>query len=191
MKSFIKNPLPETKNNRILNKKSNYEIESSTVVIQKTKTLLGLLNVCKLNEKEIRSKVVYTMVHGDKETFWIGFEMSRQHYYVNKDFTVAIGELKIERDKNGKLIKKICGNGSNIGHSYNGELLYWNGHLYKDKLKNINKKGIYNAYFIVEDGINRWIPIINEKCFFLTDEQKPILFNLNQKNIISKVNYTR
>jgi len=131
------------------------------------------------------------MVHGDKETFWIGFEMSRQHYYVNKDFTISIVELKIERNKNGKLIKKICGNGSNIGHSYNGELLYWNGHLYKDKLKNINKKGIYNAYFIVKDGINRWIQIIKEKCFYLTDDQKPILFNLNQKNIISKVNYTR
>jgi len=39
LKSFIKNPLPETKDNRILNKKSNYEIESSTVVLHKTECL--------------------------------------------------------------------------------------------------------------------------------------------------------
>ena len=189
LKSFIKNPLPETKENRIWNNLSFYEIESSTVVIHKTKTLLGLLNVCKLNEKEIRSKVVYRMVYGDKETFWLGFEMSRQPYYVNKDFTVAIGEIKIEKDKKGKLIKKLCGNNGNIGHAWKGDLLYWNGHLCKDKRENIRKKGKYNGYFIMKDGISRWKRILNQKCFVLDNKQNPILFNKEQKNIISKVKY--
>ncbi|OUM68964.1 glycosyltransferase family 71 protein, partial [Piromyces sp. E2] len=54
-----------------------------TVVIHKIKTILGLLNVCKLNELEYRRNVIYKMVYGDKETFWMGFDMARQSYYMN------------------------------------------------------------------------------------------------------------
>ena len=188
LKSFIRNPLPETKVSRIWNNKSKFEIESSTVVIHKIKTLFGLLNICKLNEKEIRSKVVYKFVYGDKETFWIGFEMSRQNYYVNQEYTAAIGEITLDKNEKGKLIKKICGNYGNIGHTWNGSLLYWNGHL--TKTRNRNKKGIYNGYFIVKDGINRWNETTWEKrCYILEDNQEPNLFNEMEKEIIAKVKY--
>ena len=190
LKSFIKNPLPETKENRILKGVSYFEIESSTVVINKIKSFLGLLNICKLNEKDIRSKIVYKMVCGDKETFWLGFEMSRQNYYVNQEYTAAVGEIIIEKNGKKKFVKKICGNNGNIGHTWNGELLFWNGHLMKDHNKNIKIKGIYTSYFIVKDGINRWREYKDQKqCFTLSDNQEAISFNINQKKIISKVEY--
>jgi len=50
LKSFIFNPLPETKKSNVWNKRSAEEIDSSVVVIHKTKSFLGLLNICKLND---------------------------------------------------------------------------------------------------------------------------------------------
>ncbi|OUM68967.1 glycosyltransferase family 71 protein, partial [Piromyces sp. E2] len=79
LKEWMINPLPETRKSRFWNEKSYHEMESSTVVLHKTKTILGLLNTCIFNEYKYRNDV-YKMVYGDKETFWIGFDMARQSY---------------------------------------------------------------------------------------------------------------
>ncbi|OUM64996.1 hypothetical protein PIROE2DRAFT_8059 [Piromyces sp. E2] len=42
-----------------------------------------LFAICKLNEGNIRDDIFYKYVYGDKETFWMGFDMARQHYYLN------------------------------------------------------------------------------------------------------------
>ncbi|OUM69183.1 glycosyltransferase family 71 protein, partial [Piromyces sp. E2] len=80
LKGWMNDPLPETEKLRFWNGETYHEMESGTVVIHKTKTILGLLNTCKLNEYNYRHHVVYKRVHGDKETFWMGFDMARQHY---------------------------------------------------------------------------------------------------------------
>lgn len=46
---------------------SSHEQESGVVVINKQKSLLGLLSTCKLNGITERDQVVYKHVHGDKE----------------------------------------------------------------------------------------------------------------------------
>ncbi|KAG4095504.1 mannosyltransferase putative-domain-containing protein [Neocallimastix lanati (nom. inval.)] len=162
LKSFIINPLPETKKSRIWNKKSTDELESSTVVIHKTKALLGLLNICKLNEKILRDKIIYKKVHGDKETFWLGFEMSRQSY-------------------------NVIPNNWNIAHTLrNNELLFWNGHIVNDKKENINKLGIFEAYFI-ENNKTFWSNMGNHRCLILNDNQEPNNFNEYEKKIIYEI----
>jgi len=185
LKSFIINPLPETKKSRIWNKKSRDELESSTVVIHKAKALLGLLNICKLNEKMLRDKIIYRKVYGDKETFWLGFEMSRQNYNVIPNNCAAVGYIVSEKNKDGRLIKKICGNIGNIAHTLrNNELLFWNGHIVKDKKENINKIGIFEAYFI-ENNKTFWSN--NHHCLTLNDNQEPTNFNENEKKIIFEI----
>jgi hypothetical protein len=46
---------------------SSHEQESGVVVMDKKKSLLGLLSTCKLNGITERDEVVYKHVHGDKE----------------------------------------------------------------------------------------------------------------------------
>lgn len=46
---------------------SSHEQESGVVVINKKKSLLGLLSTCKLNGITERDEVVYKHIHGDKE----------------------------------------------------------------------------------------------------------------------------
>ncbi|CAF4720852.1 unnamed protein product [Rotaria sp. Silwood1] len=49
--------------------------ESGVVVIDKSRVLLGLLSTCKLNEHEQREQITYQHLHGDKDTWWLGFHL--------------------------------------------------------------------------------------------------------------------
>jgi len=52
LKEWMVDPLPETKASRFWNEESAHEMESSTVVIDKSRTILGLLATCKFNEQK-------------------------------------------------------------------------------------------------------------------------------------------
>ena len=119
LKEWMINPLPETEASRFWNEQSIHEMESSTVVIHKIKTILGLLNVCKLNELNYRQGVIYKMVYGDKETFWMGFDMARQPYYMSPIPCLFVGELVFQNNDSSSI---LCGHN---GHSLeDGQLLY-------------------------------------------------------------------
>jgi len=168
VKSWMIDPLPETKASRFWNEISQHEMESSTVVINKTKNIIGLLSVCKLNEGNIRSRVVYTYVYGDKETFWIGFDMARQHYHMNPIPNAYIGTYY--KDEFGK---RICGH---LGHMLpNGELMFWNGHIIKDKSKvdGINSLIDFNSYYI-DDNHGNWTEDL--RCLIINNNE-PIIFD--------------
>ncbi|OUM69167.1 glycosyltransferase family 71 protein, partial [Piromyces sp. E2] len=131
LKTWMVDPLPETGANRFWNEESAHEMESSTVVIDKSRTILGLLATCKFNEQRIREDVVYQKVHGDKETFWMGFDMARQHYNIIPLPSVFIGELATGAAGDDPDAKQLCGH---VGHlSRDGQVLFWNDHIVKDK----------------------------------------------------------
>ncbi|ORX77880.1 hypothetical protein BCR32DRAFT_223066 [Anaeromyces robustus] len=142
LKSWM-NPLPETKKLRFYNELSYHEMESSTVLIHKTKNLLGLLAVCKLNEEKYRNDVLYKMTYGDKETFWIGFDMARQHYYMHPTPCVFVGKMHVYSE--GTLKNKLCGLN---GHIVNGKLMYWNGNLVYLKDEKVKSLLFFNSYYI-------------------------------------------
>ncbi|OUM70185.1 glycosyltransferase family 71 protein, partial [Piromyces sp. E2] len=126
LKTWMVDPLPITKKLRFWKEESIHEMDSSTVVVHKTKALLGLLAACKFNEYHTRLEVVYQKVLGDKETFWMGFDMARQPYYLNRKSSLFVGELNSEDGE-----KKLCGH---VGQqTEDGKVLYWNGHLIKNK----------------------------------------------------------
>jgi len=152
LKSWMIDPLPMTKATRFWLGKTEHEMDSSTVVIHKTKTLLGLLAVCKFNEYHTRYDVVYRKVLGDKETFWMGFDMARQPYYLNPQPSIFIGEL----DLSDEIEKKLCGHVGHLGQD--GGILYWNGHLIKNKSIGVYAIQLlrFEAYAVDEGRDRKW-----------------------------------
>jgi hypothetical protein len=89
---------------RVFQDKTAHEQESGVVLINKKASLPGLLAACTLNVDKIRN-LAYNFVYGDKETFWLGFEMVGQSYRFNGFFPGTIGEPK---KKDGSKTE-ICG----------------------------------------------------------------------------------
>jgi hypothetical protein len=65
--SFLPSYSTQIGRSRWWNLTSSHEQEAGVVVINKSKSLLGLLSSCKMNAKKERDEVTYKHVHGDKE----------------------------------------------------------------------------------------------------------------------------
>ncbi|KFH64343.1 hypothetical protein MVEG_10168 [Podila verticillata NRRL 6337] len=104
---------------------SAHEQESGVVLINKTSRFLGLLATCKMNGKWERDLVSYRLFHGDKETFWTGFEMVQEPYAFIKNYGGVIGELRTDNDQS------VCG--AQLHEDHRGRPLWWNGGLYRNK----------------------------------------------------------
>ncbi|KAH7058435.1 mannosyltransferase putative-domain-containing protein [Linnemannia elongata] len=83
---------------------STHEQESGVVVINKKTRLNGLLAICKMNSKWERDLHSYKVFYGDKETFWVGFEMVQEPYSFMRTYGGVVGEL---RDDPVKEIEKL------------------------------------------------------------------------------------
>ncbi|ORX83018.1 hypothetical protein BCR32DRAFT_326571 [Anaeromyces robustus] len=192
LKSWMVDPLPETKELRYWKEETSHEMESSTVVINKPKTILGLLTVCKLNEQKVRDDVVYKYVHGDKETFWIGFDMARQPYNMLPLPSVMVGELAVGEAGDDPDERQICGH---VGHmSRDGKILFWNDHILKDKNdpKYENQLLRFEVYFI-EDGEGEW-PTFHCQNLNIEDKGKgnesgkePTKFSKEERKILDEI----
>ncbi|KAG0252215.1 hypothetical protein BG011_007120 [Mortierella polycephala] len=104
---------------------SAHEQESGVVLINKRTRLLGMLATCKMNSKWERELVSYKVFHGDKETFWTGFEMIQEPYAFMRNYGGVIGELRPDNDKS------VCG--AQLHEDHQGRPLWWNGGLYRNK----------------------------------------------------------
>jgi len=161
-KTWINNPLPDTEELRIWNEKTTDQMESSTLVINKAKNILGLLAACNLNGNKYK-KIVYKHVYGDKETFWIGFEMARQPFYFNPLRPAFISKVKSV----GTNSTKFCGH---VGHkSEDGKFMFWNGHLI-NKYSNYGKYKLVDFDIIVDDTDDiKWVDLscgeVNNEIF--------------------------
>ncbi|KAI8388803.1 mannosyltransferase putative-domain-containing protein [Radiomyces spectabilis] len=124
--------------------RSAHEQESGVVVVNKKKSLLGLLATCKMNDKHERDEVTYKKMHGDKETFWIGYEMMQTPYAFVKSYGAVIGGLGDAGDKNN-----VCGNQLHLDAQ--GKPWWWNGGLLRDKHRWADRYLIFTHYAEGED----------------------------------------
>ncbi|KAG0341824.1 hypothetical protein BG000_007879 [Podila horticola] len=67
-------------NSHFYRRMTTFEQESDIVVLNTRTRFLGLLAACKLNSQWERHFWSYRAFYGDKETFWIGFEMIQEPY---------------------------------------------------------------------------------------------------------------
>ncbi|KNE68980.1 hypothetical protein AMAG_13856 [Allomyces macrogynus ATCC 38327] len=95
LKSFVPNPSERVRASRFWRGVSQHEMESGVVVVNKATTAgtLGMLATCALNAPPLRESIVYRKVHGDKETFWIGFEVAGEQVAFMPGYGGSIGFL--------------------------------------------------------------------------------------------------
>jgi hypothetical protein len=67
MLSFLPTMSALVHKTRFFDLTSKHEQESGVVVINKEKSLMGLMSTCRMNDKRERTEVTYSRVHGDKE----------------------------------------------------------------------------------------------------------------------------
>ncbi|KAI7827053.1 mannosyltransferase putative-domain-containing protein [Gamsiella multidivaricata] len=110
---------------RMFNLLSAHEQESGVVLINKRTRFPGMLATCKMNGKWERDLYSYEIFHGDKETFWVGFEMVQEPYAFMRNYGGAIGELHPNNNQS------VCG--AQLHEDHQGRPLWWNGGLYRNK----------------------------------------------------------
>ncbi|KAJ3061743.1 hypothetical protein HDU98_002355 [Podochytrium sp. JEL0797] len=104
---------------------SQHEMESGVVVMDKGRTgvLHALMTVCKMNSKLERDGITYHRVYGDKETYWISWDLVRTPYR----FTPSYGGTVGYKNEKGH----VCGG---LFHTdENLQPLWWNGGVMANK----------------------------------------------------------
>ncbi|KAG0282458.1 hypothetical protein BGZ96_000465 [Linnemannia gamsii] len=90
-----------------------------------------------------RDLSVYQTFYGDKETFYIGFELVQEPYAFVRNYGGVIGELKVDDDQS------ICG--AQMHLDYQGKPLWWNSGLVKNK-NNEDMRDLYFGYWMSGGG---------------------------------------
>jgi hypothetical protein len=118
---------------------SDHWQESGVVVIDKRRRLLGLLAACRLNDGPER-KEIHAWTHGDKETFWLGFEIAEEPYNIyDKIHGPGIIGYLVGLAGRSKLL--LWGH---LAHfTKQGELLWFNDSILQQKHGDPNKLAIF------------------------------------------------
>jgi alpha 1,3-mannosyltransferase len=121
-------------NSRVWTEGYAEEGDSGVVVIDKRRleAVMGLLHACWQNTKEVREKWTYKMMYGDKESYWLGFELSGVPYAFEDHYGSIAGHIVTDpREK----LDKVCS--FTIAHlDEQNRLLWYNGSLLKNKAMN-------------------------------------------------------
>ncbi|OLL21798.1 putative alpha-1,3-mannosyltransferase MNN14 [Neolecta irregularis DAH-3] len=83
------------KDSLFFDRKTGHEMESGVVLIDKLRTLSGLLLTCHMNLKRQREQVTTPHFYGDKETFWLGYGMSETRFQFTEGYAGGIGRYRI------------------------------------------------------------------------------------------------
>lgn len=139
---------------------SQHEQDSGVILINKEKSLSGLLAACSLNTWHMRDYFL-NWTHGDKESFWMGFEIANQNYSFFPGYGSSIGFLHEG---------KTCGV---LLHCDNDSLLWFNGGLYSDK-SNTTDYLEFN-YYTVDNNPKKanWTFKLNNKTAYCLSTNEP------------------
>ncbi|GJJ71018.1 hypothetical protein EMPS_03368 [Entomortierella parvispora] len=126
---------------------ASHEQESGVVVINKGLRLNGLLAVCKMNSKNERDLWSYRIFYGDKETFWVGYEMVQEPYAFMQGYGGIIGEMRsdprLDVAEGGEasapakpqrpIVNEPSVCGAQLHTDHQGRPMWWNGGLMRNK----------------------------------------------------------
>ena len=138
-------PSPALSKSLVYNKDYAEECDSGLVVLDKSRlsVLLGLLHASWQNTKKVRDDWTYKMGFGDKESWWFGLELSGAEYTFEDHYGGMLGDLNDEKNK-------VCS--FTIAHfDEKDKLLWYNGSLLKNKLRNNTEFDVPTSYMI--DGV--------------------------------------
>lgn len=141
----IKRPSGELNTSLVWTQEFAEEGDSGVVVVDKGRTdvFMGLLHICWQNSYEVREEITYQITYGDKETWWMGFELAGSSYEMEKHYGAIVGwetevQPESENPEDGEetpadpLTKKVCS--FVIAHvDEEDNLIWYNGGLLKNK----------------------------------------------------------
>lgn len=108
------------------------EGDSGVVAADKSRldVVTGLLHIAWQNTKEVRETFTYRRGHGDKESWWFGFELTGTPYSMETHYAAITGHVKLRPD--GSQEDRVCS--FTIAHvDHKSRLLWFNGSLLKNK----------------------------------------------------------
>lgn len=108
------NPSEHMKNTNVYRGVSAHHQESGAVVIDKERNFGGLLMTCILNSLPYR-KEMHKHTHGDKETFWLGFELTQTPFSFSQG---AVGHV-------GSALHRYGGIAGKLAHFDSKRNLWW------------------------------------------------------------------
>jgi hypothetical protein len=151
---------------------SDYYQESGVVLIDKTRRFTGLLAACLLNAKKEKEKI-HAKTHGDKETFWLGFEISEDPYEFLDKHAGTVGVAGVET-KTARILQ--CGKLAHFDKK--GELLWFNGGIV-DKKSELNSS---ISKFLHMSNAGKWSLncLIVSTVQVLPDPQKMLLARMKE-----------
>ncbi|KAJ4133731.1 hypothetical protein NW768_005319 [Fusarium equiseti] len=136
-KDQIKEPSPEMPKSKAWADHYGEECDSGVVVVDKSRipVFVGLLHVAWQNTHNVRNDVTYKYGHGDKESWWLGFELSGSTYEFETHYGSIIGWGDSPVVKNVKMVCSFV-----IAHlDTRHRLLWYNGGLLENKRADLNK----------------------------------------------------
>ncbi|KAJ3269816.1 hypothetical protein HDV01_000913 [Terramyces sp. JEL0728] len=193
LEKFFQDNLSEAaRNYDILNWKSLHQQESGVVLIDKEMHLPGLLAACTLNMGIVK-EITYEHVHGDKETFWIGFEVVGDEYAFNSIGAGVLGLLEHEdviEDETFMNRYQVC-NAQILHVTPTSGPVWMNGGIVQDKYNSSNHNILAATHYVNEPGEWRFSSTVkNRACLLTQDIPQPLsdelLGNIQQSGRVWK-----
>lgn len=155
------------------------EGDSGVVVMDKSRldVLVGLLHIAWQNSKEVR-KTTYEMGHGDKESWWFGFELTGSQYAFEEHYASIVGWLE---EPTAKGEANLCS--FVIAHvDERDKLLWYNGSLLKNKKVDKKTFGVPTHWMV--DGT--WIKGPSRQAMSCMVGREPVELSAEEHAIISE-----
>ena len=173
----IRRPSATLNKSRVWKEDFAEEGDSGVVVVDKSQVnvLIGLLHICWQNMYDVREEITYKMTYGDKESWWLGFELTGSSYEMEEHYGAIVGWE--ERDEQGH--SKVCS--FVIAHvDENDQLLWYNGGLLKNKALSATEYEVPDKWMIDAEwqkGATRqdMSCMAGSKIQNLTDEESRVL----------------
>ncbi|USW55224.1 Putative alpha-mannosyltransferase, nucleotide-diphospho-sugar transferase [Septoria linicola] len=138
LKSILPNPISEhVKRSRLWTGESGHMQDSGVLLIDKWKHYVPLLLTTRMNgpdrdgNKDLGKKGVYEMVYGDKETFWLSWELAADTGYAFHD-SVA-GSMGVLNNTAAKKASEAICSPQLLHFDREGRPLWFNGYLATSK----------------------------------------------------------
>jgi len=113
---------------------SREEMESGVIAFDKRRrgVALGLVFAGHLNTLVVREAVTYKKTYGDKESFWMAFELGGIPYHFDIPYAGILGQLTHPDGSAFSVESRICSD--HLFHwDYKGKPFWFNGSLFQEK----------------------------------------------------------
>ncbi|KAL8772143.1 MAG: hypothetical protein Q9209_002578 [Squamulea sp. 1 TL-2023] len=114
------------RSSKVYNEGYAEEADGGVIVLDKSRTsvMVGLLHTCWQNSKRVRKDFTYKYGSGDRDSWWLGFELAGAPYSWENQYGGTIGTLERREGKEDR----VCGN-TNLHLDENDKPLWFSGGL--------------------------------------------------------------